>query len=90
MENDSEIQSALMSYGHMDKLSRVYEYEGWRNLERLVIRILDSGPDCDNPRVRYTCVVTKGGGTPEVTGNPQESIAAAIAAVHWFRFDSAQ
>ncbi len=89
MDEDSEIRRALEHYGEIRDIYQVHVYEGWRGDDRLVIHILDMGPDSDNALTRYSCVATKEDGTSAI-GNAENTIDNAISGVHWTELDGGQ
>ena len=51
----------------------------------VTIEILDGGPQI-NQGFRYTCIVRSHDGK-EASGNPESSVDAALAGVHWEKLD---
>ena len=86
MSNRSNVREVIQSFGEIEELYEVQTFTGFRNKRRVIVSLLDLGPNCDKPQLRFVCKVEQEDGK-KATGNNAATIDEAIAIVHWSELD---
>ena len=76
----------LKLFGEVTELYEVTTFIGYRNHKSITVRILDLGPECDNPLIRFMCEAVQEDGK-EARGNNAQTVDEAISGVHWKDLD---
>ena len=86
MNGKNTVRSMLTRVGQINELSEVTTFTGYRNGKRVTVRLLDLGPDCDNPTNRFACEVEQEDGKKAMGNNTSDPVAA-VHIVHWSELD---
>ena len=86
MTDHRSIRDDLKHFGDITELYEVKTFIGHRKSKMVTVRILDLGPECDNPLIRFTCEAEQEDGK-EARGNNAQTVDVAIANVHWTDLD---
>jgi len=86
MPDNSSIRRSLESFGDVTEVYEVTMFTGYRNGNLVTVRILDQGPDCSSPEIRFACDVVQDDGK-KAGGNNASTLDEAIAIVHWEELD---
>lgn len=79
------VRRVLQNIGHVNELYEITTYEGFRNGKKVIIRICDLGPDCEES-MRYCCEVLQDD-NKVARGNNAPTADQAAAIVHWNELD---
>ncbi len=93
LEADPGVREILKGYGVFEAHRVVAEYRGYRTrgdgqMQAVVVRIFDMGPDAPQSRYRWDVSVPDAVDSEPVSANPAASIIDAGHAPHWNLLDS--
>lgn len=89
--DSAEIIDCLKDKAGISEVHYCRSFKCFRNLkeggvQELLVEVLDMGPQ--HPKTRYSVVATSIDTGRTATGNPDSSVEAAIAMVHWWDLDT--